>query len=64
MEKNTKIVIGLAAAVVVGCIVYNKKYANFAVAKPPKKKSKFLEFWDKVFSARAGVYKSRLKKNK
>jgi uncharacterized membrane protein YebE (DUF533 family) len=56
MKKNTKILLGVAAASVVAYLVYNKKYSNFAVAKPPKKKSKFLEFWDKVFSARAGVW--------
>ena len=55
MNKNTKILLGVAAASVVAYLVYNKKYSNFA-AKPPKKKSKFLEFWDKVFSARAGVW--------
>lgn len=55
MEKNTKILLGLAAVAVVGYVVYNNKkntkYVNFA---KPKKKSKFLEFWNKVFSARAG----------
>jgi uncharacterized membrane protein YebE (DUF533 family) len=56
MEKNKKILLGVAAAGVLAYLVYKKKYANFAVAKPPKKKSKFLEFWDKVFSARAGVW--------
>ena len=56
MNKQTKTIIGLAVLAGVGYYVYNKKYANFAVAKPPKKKSKFLEFWDKVFSARAGVW--------
>lgn len=63
MEKNTKILLGLAAVAVVGYVVYNNnkkktKYVDFA---KPKKKSKFLEFWDKVFSARGGSW---VKKNK
>jgi hypothetical protein len=68
MKNNTKILLGVAAAVVVGYVVYNKnkssEYVDFASSKPTKKKSSFWEFWDKIFSARAGVYKSGLRKNK
>ena len=73
MKNNTKILLGVAAAVVVGYVVYNKnkssEYVDFASSKPTnskptKKKSSFWEFLDKIFSARAGVYKSGLRKNK
>jgi hypothetical protein len=68
MKNNTKILLGVAAVVVVGYFFYNKnkssEYVDFASSKPTKKKSSFWKFWENVITSRGGVYKSGLKKAK